>query len=603
MAFQPTAFDHNGFVTPAAGPAQSGTVMRVKRGRTLRFITVAPVLPPTAAVPTQPLTSLPERARQAWIPERTSTVCPPGTSLELVVIPKFPVQPALPERFARPAWNPDRSWLVVSIPVWTQPPLSFLPERFIRSAWNPERTSTVLPPGTKTELVVVPGSPVQPLAPERFARPYWNPERSGTWLQRADAPPPPSPVSVRYGTVARVKRDRIHRSSLVIPLTPTPPSGNPTTVTFTYPGGAHALSVTLAPGSGFARVGSLTLLTSVPVAPPMLPERYARTVWNPDRSSVVRPLSTSLVIVPVFPVMPMLPARFARPAWNPERSFAVRSGYVVTQTAISIRQATVARFKKDRIHRSWIVSPLLPHTISGTPDVVSFTYPGGAHTLTVQLVAGSGFARTSAFTLTTPLYLIPPMAPQRFARTPWNPGRSFSVQAPWQSIVAAPAPFFSFRTHPERYAWPARTRGTAQLTHPPAPFVSYSCSLPASVHVSEPFVGYVAIANQTARPVIIAQVVARTVDPDYPAAISPPTLVDFPGLADRSGQMYKTTGWFTVPPNATKVLRFDAVCYSPGDVAIVADVWTAQSITLAAKRITTLHTTPPAIIHVLAVGS
>ncbi len=97
--------------------------------------------------------------RNIWNPERTLLAQPVGPMSQVVVVPKDPVPPLLPDFYARPPWSPERShasWVWVPPPPWTQAPPPLLPESFLRGAWNPERSGSswvwVAPP------VVVPAS-------------------------------------------------------------------------------------------------------------------------------------------------------------------------------------------------------------------------------------------------------------------------------------------------------------------------------------------------------------------------------------------------------------------------------------------------------------
>lgn len=234
--------------------------------------------------------------RPGSAPDPTTRFRSPGA------FPRFdpkgkPWNPVLPESFARPRWNPERSGLAsvaLIIPRWGGAGTT-LPEFYARPAWRPERTETFWPP-FQFVAAPVPTWGYEVLGAQRLAP--WNPERTeAAWnpLQFAAAVAPTWGYEV-LGAGPRAPWRPDAGQQLWNPIQ----------------------FAVVAPVWGYEVLGSQTNL---------------RAPWNPERSlTVSQPL-----IIPRPGATVVLPERFAFPRWNPERSASLsvpfiipRSGYGVT---------------------------------------------------------------------------------------------------------------------------------------------------------------------------------------------------------------------------------------------------------------------------------
>lgn len=86
------------------GPEAARLIWNPPRGLTAQPAMYLPVV-----IPSLGLVLTPEGFPSIWIPNRSSIMSPTLAVAAVVVVPKSPVPPLLPENFLRPVWNPNRS--------------------------------------------------------------------------------------------------------------------------------------------------------------------------------------------------------------------------------------------------------------------------------------------------------------------------------------------------------------------------------------------------------------------------------------------------------------------------------------------------------------
>ncbi len=249
----------------------------------------------TVIVPTNPVPPVaPDLYRRMpWSPERSDTRIVQAPSGILVIVPASPVPPVLPEGFLRMPWRPERTEADLVIVITAPPPPAptvgywLLPDSFMRWPWNPERTDARTVQAGSNVLVVVPASPVPPVAPERWARAAWQPERT----------------DIRWGPYTNV-----------IPASPVPPVEPSGFVRPWWNPNRTDIRPVLGPA------GVVVVVPRSPI-PPVQPEMQARPPWRPERTElhgVLGPDSV-VVVVPRDPLPPVAPERYP-PIWKPEKS-------------------------------------------------------------------------------------------------------------------------------------------------------------------------------------------------------------------------------------------------------------------------------------------
>jgi hypothetical protein len=256
-----------------------------------------------------------------------------------------PWNPVLPERFARPAWNPERS--DVARAGWTQAlwavaptkiPEPVLPEAFARPFWNPERTAIQRPSSVQSQWAVPPTKIPEPLLPESFARPPWRPERTelprAGWTQSLWAVPPtfiPEPVLPQFFYARQVwnpDRSQLLWNPFQFGAVVVPTWGYEVLGPQAFLRPAWNPERTSLSRAAWTQATWAVPPTAIPE--PVLPPAFARPFWTPERSQ----LSSVPLIIPRLGFSTVsLPERFARPVWNPERTGTIIAQRVVIAPA------------------------------------------------------------------------------------------------------------------------------------------------------------------------------------------------------------------------------------------------------------------------------
>lgn len=220
---------------PGAGPVLPTSATRPAWVPERSGVFLPATTPAAVVTPTVGNVVAPERwARPAWNPERSWIVQPPGPASQLVVPPVGPrfvclpdrlvlpwqpertetfrpivvvqvqaVAPCLPERWARPARELDRSATVTPVVVAPREGRFAGPERIVRPPWNPERSAVVQPSGPDSQLVI----------PPRTAAAFWGPTVPPprprpplAWVEHALQPPTWPNIEAAPKVLARVTR-------------------------------------------------------------------------------------------------------------------------------------------------------------------------------------------------------------------------------------------------------------------------------------------------------------------------------------------------------------------------------------------------------------